>query len=356
MLSNKINHLKLQLLGFGSLFIWGCAPPVVENYMPNAQVAKLSAENQATVQKILAEYSGSPASPKLLGDSQMDPQHLRRGSAVYRQYCQQCHGTTGDGNGPTAQYLIPKPRDYRRGIFKFTSTTYGSKPLREDIHRTIRRGVMGTSMPSFDLLPPSDLEAVTDYVLALTHRGELEAQLGDAVEFEGTIDPAAVPGMVQTILDQWKEARSNVVNPRAPMPTLTRADVEAGKNLFLSIGCNKCHGDEGRGEFAEEQKFDDIWGNPTKAADITAGMLRGGTEPLDVYRRIEAGINGTPMPAFKSQFEKNPEDIWKLVAYVMSLYDVRRDGKTPGSLYPRPLPGVKTAGTLAAPAAGQPGE
>ena len=333
---------SILTVGFCLLGIVGCAPPAKQNYEPSAQVAKLTPENQARIQKILARQCGSPASPKLLGDRLMSPAHLKRGSEVYRQYCVQCHGVTGDGNGPQAQYLIPKPRDYRRGIFKFTSTTYGSKPLRDDIYRTIKRGVLGTSMPSFDMLPPEDLNAVTDYVLALTHRGELEALLADAVEFEGELNEGAVPGMVETIQGQWKEALANVVNPRTPMPLLTRADAEAGKKIFLSIGCNKCHGDEGRGEVADELP-PDIWGNPVKAADITAGMLRGGTDPLDVYRRIEAGINGTPMPAFRSQFEENPGEVWKLVAYVMSVYDMRRDGITPPSVIIKPLPGVKPA-------------
>ena len=35
----------------------------------------------------------------------------------------------------------------------------------------------------------------------------------------------------------------------------------------------------------------DSWGNPTKAADLTSGMLRGGTESLDIYRHIDAGIS-----------------------------------------------------------------
>jgi len=332
------------LTGFCLLSVTGCAPPATQNYEPSEQVAKLKPEDQAKIQKILAKQTGSPTSPKFLGDRLMSAAHLKRGSEVYRQYCYQCHGVTGDGNGPQAQYLIPKPRDYRRGIFKFTSTTYGSKPLREDVHRTIRRGVLGTSMPSFDFLPPADLEAVTDYVLALTHRGELESLLADAVEFEGELNEGAVPGMVETIQGQWKEALANVVNPRTPMPLLTRADAEAGKKIFLSIGCNKCHGDEGRGEVADELP-PDIWGNPIKAADITAGMLRGGTDPLDVYRRIEAGINGTPMPAFRSQFETNPEEVWKLVAYVMSVYDMRRDGITPASAIIKPLPGVNSAET-----------
>jgi mono/diheme cytochrome c family protein len=304
-------------------------------------VVALSPENQDSVKKILTEYCGTVQRPKLLGQPDIDPNRLKRGSEVYKQYCQQCHGVTGDGAGPQSAYLIPKPRDYRKGMFKFTSTTYGSKPLREDIHRTIRRGIMGTSMPSFDLLPPQDLEAVTDYVLALTHRGELEALLAEAAEFEGKIDPAAVPGMVQGIIDQWKDARSNVVNPRAPMPTLTTAHVAEGKAIFEKIGCTKCHGDEGRGEVTDELP-PDSWGNPNKAADITAGMLRGGTEPLDVYRRIEAGINGTSMPAFRSQFETNPEEIWKLVAYVMSVYDTRRNKITPASKIIKPLPGVIT--------------
>ena len=109
--------------------------------------------------------------------------HLKRGAEVYSRYCIQCHGVTGDGNGVAAAYLIPKPRDYRPGIFKFTSTTYGAKPLREDLLRTVRRGIRGTSMPSFSLLAPKDLEAVVDYVLALTHRGELETQLAEEAEF-----------------------------------------------------------------------------------------------------------------------------------------------------------------------------
>ncbi len=335
------SRLAVMLLGPASWYVAGCAPPVQEAYVPSAQVTALSPENQESVKKVLTEYCGTVERPKLLGQPDMNPNHLKQGSAVYKQYCQQCHGVTGDGNGPQAAYLIPKPRDYRKGMFKFTSTIYGSKPLREDILRTIRRGIMGTSMPSFDLLAPQDLEAVTDYVLALTHRGELEALLAEAAEFDGKIDAAAVPGMVQGILDQWKEARVNVVNPRAPMPTLTDAHVKAGKDLFLSIGCNKCHGDEGRGEVTDALP-NDSWGNPNKAADITAGMLRGGTDPLDVYRRIEAGINGTSMPAFRSQFENEPGKIWDLVAYVMSIYDSRRNGIIPPSIIIKPLPGVAT--------------
>ena len=46
-------------------------------------------------------------------------------------------------------------------------------------------------------------------------------------------------------------------------------------------------------------------------------MLRGGTEPLDIYRHIDAGINGTPMPSFHDTLQKEPETIWNLVGYVL---------------------------------------
>ena len=39
-------------------------------------------------------------------------------------------------------------------------------------------------MPAFPLLPPRDLEAVVDYVLVLTRRGELESKLAEQAEFD----------------------------------------------------------------------------------------------------------------------------------------------------------------------------
>jgi mono/diheme cytochrome c family protein len=38
---------------------------------------------------------------------------------------------------------------------------------------------------------------------------------------------------------------------------------------------------------------------------------------VDLYRRIHAGIKGTPMPAFNTALKE--EEIWDLVNYVMSV-------------------------------------
>jgi mono/diheme cytochrome c family protein len=323
----------------------GCSrQPVVTDFTASEQAAKLRPELRNRIDVVLTERCGTPRSPKLLGRLDLSRAHLRQGAAVYSRYCVQCHGVTGDGKGEAAAYLNPKPRDYRRGIFKFTSTTYGSKPLREDLLRTIRRGIRGTSMPSFSLLDPKDLEAVVDYVLVLTHRGELEAELAGEAEVSDEVDPAKVEEMVKIILGKWEQARSHVVYPTRPMPEFTEAIVDQGRNAFKAVGCVQCHGDDGRGMMATNVGTD-AWGNPTKAADLTSGMLRGGTEPLDIFRHIDAGINGTPMPAFHDALSKEPDKVWHLVGFVLSVADTRRSGKVPesgllqnGIL--KPLPGV----------------
>jgi mono/diheme cytochrome c family protein len=343
MVKRNLAAVSIALAGL----IVGCAREPAAVYVSSQQVQKLKPELQKQVLQVLKDHCGTPQKPKLLGNSAIKAAHLRRGEAVYARYCVACHGVTGDGNGIAAAYMIPKPRDYRSGTFKFTSTTYGSKPLREDLLRTIRRGIRGTSMPSFSLLPPLDQEAVIDYVLVLTHRGELETQLAEEAEFNDTIERARIGELVAAVLNRWEAARAQIVYPMTPMPQFTTAVVEEGKKSFLTLACAQCHGDDGRGQMATNVGVD-AWGNPTKAADLTSGMLRGGTEPLDIYRHIDAGINGTPMPSFHASLQKEPERIWKLVAYVLRVADERRQGILPdsGLLQDgilKPLPGVKAA-------------
>jgi mono/diheme cytochrome c family protein len=120
------------------------------------------------------------------------------------------------------------------------------------------------------------------------------------------------------------------------MPPRTTESIELGRKAFLTevAGCHKCHGEDGRGKTTENLKgFQDAWGLQTRAADLTSGMLRGGDRPLDIYRRIVAGINGTPMPGFKEKLSAEPDTIWHLVHYVEYVAGARRRalaGEAPG--------------------------
>ena len=103
--------------------------------------------------------------------------------------CLHCHGLEGNGRGPTGPWLNPPPRDYRLGIFKYTSSTQDQnarKPRRDDILHVLAFGIEGTSMPSFNVLSIEEREAIASYVIHLSLRGEVEGQtMTDQMQIDG---------------------------------------------------------------------------------------------------------------------------------------------------------------------------
>ncbi len=300
---------------------------------PENKPVELSAAHQQQIDSYLTQFFGTPAHPllRIPSDDEAEgtaalkdlipPEHLAEGGRIYRRRCAGCHGVYGDGNGPAAAYLNPKPRDYRRGIYKFTSTPYGAKPRRADLKLTIRRGAIGTSMPAFRWLPEEELERLVDYILHVSYRGELEEALlfmaADLDEDE-SLDEEEVLARLNFIHQRWQQAQRQRVVPLTPEPPYTPETIAKGKLAFFVKGCVKCHGPDGRGH-TQANVGKDAWGHTVKAADITSGMLHGGRRPLDIYRRIFSGINGTPMPAFGNQLAQEPETVWHLVHFVIAL-------------------------------------
>lgn len=312
-----------------SLAATGCERAEPARWTPSDLVTQLPDESlQDELNQLVKQHSGTAVSPQLV--TQQEPTfreqlHLKHGQAVYMKRCVQCHGINGDGNGAAADHLYPRPRDYTRGIFKFTSTPYGARPRRDDLVRVVQRGVTGTSMPRFNRLPEKDVEAVVDYVMVLSQRGELQFQLAMEADAAEELDPDYVPEFVEDVVTRWQQAKSSLTQPLTPQPELTAERAALGREAFLSKGCSKCHGDDGRGH-TKDNIGKDSWGYPTRAADLTSGMLHGGQEPIDVYRRIMNGINGTPMPGFKAAFQNEPDTIWNLVAFVLETSNRRRFG------------------------------
>src|SRR5690606_15807299 len=102
---------------------------------------------------------------------------LAEGRTLYGRHCLHCHGAGGAGDGPTAKYLQPKPRDFRLGRYKFTSTGSPVKARRDDLRTTLEQGVPGTSMPAFRLLSGREIDVLVEYIRWLSMRGEYEYQL-----------------------------------------------------------------------------------------------------------------------------------------------------------------------------------
>lgn len=98
-------------------------------------------------------------------------------TGLYRQLCASCHGETGQGRGLVAASQNPYPRDFRKGLFKYKVTSRNAKPLKSDLARTLRQGLPGTQMPKFDKLSEAQIDALVEYVVYLSIRGELERKL-----------------------------------------------------------------------------------------------------------------------------------------------------------------------------------
>ncbi|MDA1249244.1 MAG: cytochrome c [Planctomycetota bacterium] len=299
---------------------------------------------------------------------------LQHGRNLYLRHCMHCHGVSGDGAGPTAQYFTIKPRDYRLGKFKFTSTKGGVRASRDDLYRIIKLGIPGTYMPSFMLLPDSESRAITEYIRWLAMRGEMEGmvatQFSDfsvdrlkeedagAVEKEFNDDWAANASDYRTQIEGdlktgWtdSEDEQNVIWPLkkkapdadppdlelvpAPRKVPTSESIANGRRLFMhkDIACFSCHGETARGngvstetrnknlltnEMNEKPGLYDDWGNLVKPRDLTSGIFRGGRRPIDLYRRIHTGIKGTPMQGFGGK-SLDGDEIWDIVNYVLSI-------------------------------------
>ena len=343
----------------------GCRRSEPLQWVYRSELDELPKAHQEAVRAALEQCFGTAVSPRWLlprSDDQgqaflnesgkpvwdqvyVAPERLRRGQQVYQQYCAGCHGVTGDGAGPAAAYLNPRPRDYRLGVFKFTSTPYGSKPRRSDLERIVRYGAKGTSMPAFRWLADADRDALIDYVLLLTRRGELERALIEEVKQyseEDQLEPAVVADLALSIEQQWHNAAEQRVVPVTPRPPYSAESRLRGYQAFVARDCIKCHGRDGRGH-TQENVGKDAWGNTVHAADLTSGFLHGGRRPVDIYRRIYAGINGTPMPAFATALAEEPEVIWDMVHFVLGL--------ATGEPIPE-LPQSQTSATDAADASG----
>ncbi len=95
-----------------------------------------------------------PTSPKVT------PALLAQGKQLFATTCVACHGEKGDGSGPAAAALNPKPRNFVTETFR-----NGDKP--EQIFKTIGDGIPGTGMAAFAYLAEGDRWALAHYVTTL---------------------------------------------------------------------------------------------------------------------------------------------------------------------------------------------
>ncbi|WP_246112547.1 cytochrome c [Allorhodopirellula solitaria] len=245
-------------------------------------------------------------------------------SGLYQEHCVICHGIAGSGTGAASRLQVPYPRDFRAGVFKWKSTTRSEKPTRDDLERALVSGIPGTPMPSFRTLPSSDRDALVDYVIYLSVRGEVERRLlahaVDMLDYDESA-PAdelriqlrdeealaqqsgadstasmqldelsdgqrAIADVIHDVVGRWVSAESSPVPPQpSDEGEALAASVARGRELFNGpvVACAGCHGQDGVGGLPSLD-YDD-W---TKEFTTRIGITPEDTEAVKPFRKAGA--------------------------------------------------------------------
>ncbi len=234
------------------------------------------------------EHDDAAPTAETAEENALPTDDLAAGKMIYEKLCISCHGIEGDGDGPAAVRFQPKPRSFKKAKYKYRTTPKGKLPTDEDLFRAITLGLPGTGMPDWaDVLSEKKIRQVIKYIKSFS--------------------------------DEWEKQESSphVVTVGTVVPTSPES-VERGKKQFTALGCQLCHGTEGRGDGPTASALKNHRGDPVYPRNLNKNWLfRGGGKAEDIYVRVNTGLSGTPMPEFSGALDN--EKSWDLANYVRSL-------------------------------------
>ncbi|MDF0677161.1 MAG: c-type cytochrome [Nitrospira sp.] len=222
-----------------------------------------------------------------------------RGKVLYKEYCAQCHGLTGKGDGPAASGLEPKPAIHANMPFEKLPMEY--------LYTVINHGgpAVGKSpnMPYWGLTIGQ--QGVADVIAYLK------------VTFKGLPDVAAAGGGAQgaACVQPRKTAKApedflSKTNPHSS----SAGSIQAGKELFLKtappVACVMCHGEQGDGKGLMGAAL------VPPPRNFTCGTMMRDIPDGQLFWIIKNGSPGTGMMSFALLPD---EQVWQLIHYIRSL-------------------------------------
>ncbi len=227
---------------------------------------------------------------------------LDRGQVVYKEYCAQCHGATGKGDGPAASGLNPKPAIHANIPFEKLPTDY----LYNVIYYGGRAVGKSPTMPYWGLTIGQQGVADVMAYLKATFKGAPESAQASPGDSGGPTGVCPQPR-------KTAKAPQEFLTKTNPLPS-SDAAIQAGKTLFLQtaqpVACAMCHGDKGNG-----QGFMGAALVPPPR-NFTCGKMMKDISDGQLFWIIKNGSPGTGMMSFAGLPD---EQVWQLIAYVRSL-------------------------------------
>lgn len=243
---------------------------------------------------------------------------LNLGYTTYMEYCVQCHGVKGDGNGPASKGLVPPPRNLTQGLYKFGNVPYGELPHDADFHRIIRYGLKGSAMLPWDI-SDERLEAVTHYIKTFAPATWEGGEKALGVKVAATPDPYGSEKRAEAI-----ERGAKVYHIGAQCTTCHRAyATETELNAWNRELNNGAAFGEMDPTLYTLKLQDSEYNYKVAPPDFTYHDLRSIRSIDDIYQRMVYGVTGSGMPGWKDVV--SDDDLWALSYYVESLMAVRRD-------------------------------
>ncbi len=261
----------------------------------------------AEIEKLLQGLREMTSAEALPAESTTADERLSPGRRLFVLHCGACHGPGGDGNGLAARHLFPRPRDLRWEASRLVSTSSGA-PTLDDTITVLRRGIPGTSMPSYGDLDDDELRLVAEEVHRLRREG-LRERLVDVLKLQGE---EVVEDDVEKSVDVLTSPGEPIVVP--PIGSSSPSSVLRGQEIYARQGCANCHGADGAG--VADQTWYDERGFPVRAHDLAREPLKGGQDATAVYLRIAAGMPGSPHPSSSGLSQQQTVD---LVQFCLSL-------------------------------------
>jgi cbb3-type cytochrome oxidase cytochrome c subunit/mono/diheme cytochrome c family protein len=207
--------------------------------------------------------SAHPAKSRRVHDAPVLPTPAApdRGRRLYADHCASCHGPLGEGNGPGAATLRPRPTN-------LVEHEYTDERLAD----VLWNGVWGTAMPAWRDWPLEDLAAVRDVVQ------------GFGVSSQETAD-SAVPS------DPAAETLGGL-----------------GARVYVA-NCVQCHGETGAGDGSASAE---LLMDPTDFRRQRPSQAEG-------LRALQSGVEGTPMAPWTSRLSN--AEMLAVAGYVRGFYE-----------------------------------